>query len=305
MALDPKRLIELLSIAETGSFTKAAAARRVSQPALSNSMALLEKALGVKVLERSRSGAQLTDYGRLLATHAQALSSLLARAADDVRLKKQGLEGLLSVGASPLACVALVPGAVAEVERRSPNIRVEIYERPDDQLMHGLRTGEFDVTVSPAGAESDPPDVVGEALMHDVSVVTVRRRHRLARRRHVTLKELHDVRWVFPSAHTGMWRHIEALFAAENVPWPANYVTTNSVLALRSLILRTDSVTILSPHLMKLDLAAGQLVGIPLRKPHFVREMVLRTRRNAALSPLAERFVAALRMEAAALRRRT
>jgi DNA-binding transcriptional LysR family regulator len=304
MALDPKRLLELLSIAETGSFTKAAAARRVSQPALSNSMALLEKALGVRVLERSRSGASLTDYGRLLATHAQALSSLLARAADDVRLKKQGLEGLLTIGASPLACVALVPNAVAEVERTSPNIRVEIYERPDDQLMHGLRTGEFDVTVSPAGAKSDPPDVIGETLMNDVSVVTVRRRHRLARRRHVTLKELHDARWVFPSAHTGMWRHIETLFAADNVPWPVNYVTTSSVLALRSLILRTDSVTILSPHLMKLELATGQLVGIPLRKPHFVREIVLRTRRNAALSPLAERFVAALRAEAAALRRR-
>jgi DNA-binding transcriptional LysR family regulator len=48
MALEPKRLIELLSIAETGSFTKAAAARRVSQPALSNSMAVLEQSLGVR-----------------------------------------------------------------------------------------------------------------------------------------------------------------------------------------------------------------------------------------------------------------
>lgn len=303
MMLDPKRLLELLSIAETGSFTKAAAARGVSQPALSNSMALLEKALGVRVLERSRSGAALTDYGQLLASHAQALSALLARAADDVRLKKQGLEGLLAVGASPLACVALVPNAVAEVGNKSPNIRVEIYERPDDQLMHGLRTGEFDVTVSPAGGESDPPDVIRETLISDIAVLTVRRRHPLARRRHVTLKELRDERWIFPSAHTAMWRHIEALFTADNVPWPANYVTTNSVLALHSLVMSTDSVTISSPHLMKPQLAAGQLVSIPFRKPHFVREIVLRMRRDQALSPLAERFVAELRAEAAALRR--
>jgi DNA-binding transcriptional LysR family regulator len=304
MAIDPKRLLELLSIAESGSFTKAAAARRVSQPALSNSIALLEKALGVQVLARSRSGAALTDYGRLLTTHAQALSSLLARASDDVRLKKQGLEGLLTIGASPLACVALVPNAVAEVERRSPNIRVEIYERADDQLMQGLRTGAFDVTVSPAGGESDPADVVRETLINDVSMVVVRPRHRLARRRHIALKELAGARWVFPSSHTAMWRHIEALFAADNVPWPANYVTTNSVLALRALVMRTDSVTILSPNLMRLELAEGHLVGIPMRDPHFVREIVLRTRRNHALSPLAERFVAALRAEGAALRRR-
>jgi len=303
MTLDPKRLMELLSIAETGSFTKAAAVRRVSQPALSNSMAVLEKALGVRVLDRSRSGAALTEYGRLLTTHAQALSALLERASDDVRLRRQGLEGLLTIGASPLACVELVPNAVAAVERKSPNVRIQVDERPDDQLVHGLRTGAFDVTVSPAGAEVDAPDVVSESLIADVPVVIVRRGHPLARRRRITFKELDGARWVFPSAHTAMWRHIEALFAAGDIAWPANYVTTNSVLVLRSLVMRTDSVTISSPHVMRLELAAGRLVGIPLAKPHFVREIVLRTRRDQPLSPLATRFVVALRTEASALRR--
>lgn len=301
MALDPKRLIELLAIADAGSFTKAAASRRVSQPALSSSMALLEKALGVRVLERSRNGAALTEYGRLLATHAQALTSLLTRAADDVRLKKQGLEGLLAIGASPLACVALVPSAVAQICHKSPNIRVQIHERPDDQLIRGLCTGELDVVVSPAGPKGDPREIVSDVLMSDVAVVIMRRRHPLARRKHVALRELRDAQWVLPDAHTAMWRHTEVLFAAENEPWPASYVSTNSVLALRSLILRADCVTVSSPHLMKLELAAGRLVSVPLRKPHFTHEIVLRTRRDQALSPLAQRFVAALRAEAAAL----
>lgn len=75
--------------------------------------------------------------GRLLATHAQALCALLARGEDDVRLKQQGLEGSLHVGASPLACVALVPNAVAALMRKTPNIRVALDERPDDQMMQG------------------------------------------------------------------------------------------------------------------------------------------------------------------------
>ena len=247
MAVDPKRLIELLSIAETGSFTKAAAARRISQPALSNSMAVLEQSLGVRVLERGRGGAALTEYGRLLATHAQALTALLARAEDDLRLKREGLEGYLRVGASPLACVALVPNALAALARATPNIRIELDERPDEQLMHGLRAGAFDLTVAPAGAASDPPDIARETLIGDVPVVLVRRRHPLARRRVVALKDMGDVHWVFPSPQTAMWRHIEAMFVAENLSWPANYVTTNSVLALRSLIMGSDSVTISSP----------------------------------------------------------
>src|SRR5262245_45708592 len=86
--IDPKRLIELLRIAEHGSYTRAAAAQGVSQPALSNSIAVLEKSLGVRVLERTRHGATLTDVGRLLASHAAALDSVLARAAGEVALKK-------------------------------------------------------------------------------------------------------------------------------------------------------------------------------------------------------------------------
>ena len=56
---------------------------------------------------------------------------------------------------------------------------------------------------------------------------------------------------------------------------------------------------------MEPELAAGQLVGIPLRKSQFRREIVLRRRKNQPLPPLAERCVAALRAEAALLRRRT
>src|SRR5262245_50964973 len=106
--MDPRRLVELLRIAEHGSYTRAAAAQGISQPALSNSIAILEKSLGVRVLERTRNGATLTEFGRLLTTYAEALQSLLSRAADDVRLKKLGMEGSLVVGVSPVACVELV-----------------------------------------------------------------------------------------------------------------------------------------------------------------------------------------------------
>ena len=77
MALDAKRLIDLLRISEHGSYTHAAAAEGISQPALSNSIAVLEKELGVRVLDRTRRGATLTDFGRLLVSHAALLESLL------------------------------------------------------------------------------------------------------------------------------------------------------------------------------------------------------------------------------------
>ena len=162
--VDPKRLIELLRIADGGSFTRAAAALGVSQPALSNSMAVLERMLGVRVFERTRNGASLTEFGQLLAGHAAAIDSVLSRAASELEAKKRGLEGSLVVGASPVACIDIVPGAVARLKRETPNIVVSIEERADDELIAGLRSGQIDLVVNSAGLLAEGPDIVSEIL---------------------------------------------------------------------------------------------------------------------------------------------
>lgn len=183
MAPNPKRLLELLQIAKHGAYTRAAAAQGISQPALSNSIAALERSLGVRLLDRTRHGATLTDFGRLLASHAEGLDALLARASEDVRLKKLGMGGSLAVGISPVASVELVPNAIARVKHETPDISVRIYERPDDQLLESLRSGEIDAMVSPAGLLTDPPDVQRETLLRDVAVVIVAPRSPWARQK--------------------------------------------------------------------------------------------------------------------------
>jgi DNA-binding transcriptional LysR family regulator len=297
--LDPKRLLDLLAIARHGSYTQAAAALRVSQPALSNSIAALEKALGVRVLDRTRSGATLTDFGRLLANHAEALQSALSRAAGDVALKKDGMEGSLVIGVSPVACVDIVPDAVALLKRAAPNVSVRIHELPDDQLLAQLQTGEIDLMVSPTGFIADMPVLGREVRLRDTFVIIMRPHNPLAKRKALSLRELRHAEWVMPNLHTTMWRQIEALFAAENEPWPATCVSTNSVTALRSLVMRSDSVSISSTRLVKLECNAGYLKGVPLRNAHFSREICLRRRRNLDLSPLTQRFVEILRRVAA------
>jgi DNA-binding transcriptional LysR family regulator len=303
--LDPKRLVELLRIAEHGSYTRAAAALGVSQPALSNSMAVLEKALGVRLLERTRYGATLTDFGRLLAGHAAAIEAVLARASGEVELTKLGLAGSLAVGVSPIACVEIVPDAVARLKRETPNIAISIQERSDEELLAKLRSGEIDVLVSATGLATDPPDIMCETLLRDVFVVVLRSGHPLARRKSLSLAELRNSDWVMPNAQTTMWHHIEALFAAENEPWPTYCVTTNSIAALKTVVIRSDSVSIVSARLVRLEADAGYMACVPLRTPHFVREVCLRQRRGGMSTPLAKRFVAAVNEVAADLDKTT
>jgi DNA-binding transcriptional LysR family regulator len=296
-SVDPKRLIELLRIADHGSFTRAAAALGVSQPALSNSVAVLERMLGVRLFERTRNGASLTEFGRLLAGHAAAIDSVLSRAADELEAKKRGLEGSLVVGVSPVACLDIVPAAVARLKRETPNIVVTIDEQADDELIAGLRSGEIDLVVNSAGLLADGPDVICETLARDVFVVAMRVGHRLARRKSLLIADLRDQQWVMPSPHTTMSRQVELLFAAENQPWPSQAIITNSITALKSIIMRSECVTISSKKLVQLELDARCLACVPLRKQHFTREICLR--RRALRSPLVERLIAAIRAVAA------
>jgi LysR family transcriptional regulator, regulator of abg operon len=299
LPLDPKRLLELLRIAEHGSFTGAADALGVSQPALSNSIVVLERAIGTPVLERHRRGATLTDIGRLLASHAAAIESVLVRAREEVELKKRGLDGSLVIGVSPIACVDIIPDAIARLKRDTPNISVLIHERPDDELIEALRSGEIDMMVGPTGLLTDPPDIEREVLLNDEFTVVMRTRHPLAHRRSLTLAALRNASWIMPHARATMRRQIEALFAAENEPWPADCISTNSITALKSLVLRSDAVSISSARLVAIELAARRLVCVKLRQRHFVREICLRKRRGPTLTPVAQRFLAALRKRTA------
>jgi DNA-binding transcriptional LysR family regulator len=293
-APDPKRLIELLRIAQHGSYTRAALAQGVSQPALSSSIAVLEKKLGVRLLKRSRHGATLTEFGQMLVGHAEAIDAVLARAAGDIELKKHGLEGSLIVGVSPIACVDIVPDAIARLKRDVPNISVYVQERPDDELITCLRSGEIDVMISPTGLATDPPDIECQVLLQDMFVVIMRGAHRLARRKSIALADLRDQPWVMPNERTTMWRQIEALFAAENEPWPLHCVATNSITAVKSLVIRSDCVSVSSGRLVRLEARAGHIACIPLRNRHFMREICLRCRRQAVLTPVAQRFIAAV-----------
>jgi DNA-binding transcriptional LysR family regulator len=295
-SIDPKRLIELLRVTEGGSFTRAAAALGVSQPALSTSIATLERSLGVRLFERTRQGAIPTEFGKLLAGHAAAIDSVLTRVVDELDAKKRGLEGSLVVGASPVACIDIVPAAVARLKRETPNIVVSIEEWADDELIARLRSGEIDLVVNSAGLSGDGPDVVCETLMHDVFVVAMRAGHRLARRTSLSISDLRDEQWIMPSPHTTMSRQVELLFAAENEPWPSQAIITNSTTALKSIVIKSDCVTISSTKLVQIELEARRLACVPLRKQHFTREICLR-RRRAPRSPLVERFITAIRAE--------
>lgn len=298
MRLDPRRLLELLAISRHGSISRAAEATHLSQPALSQSIAQLEHGLGVRVLDRDRSGARLNAFGTALVQHAHALESMLERAKEETRLLSLGLEGLLALGITPITAVGLVPQALAVLLRDSPNVSVTVTEDLDDRILAMLRARELDLIINRLGQSPESPDLTTEPLLLADWSLIMRTSNPLASLSSLSLCDLGDVNWVLPAEGSAFRRQLENVFANAGIPWPARAISTNSILASKAIVMSTDCVTIMSPRLVEVECEVGRLCTVELTDVRSLRPVGLTWRADEDLSPIASRFAQALRQMA-------
>lgn len=297
MGINPRRLLDFLSVSRHGSFSGAAQATNASQPGLSQSIAQLEHGLGVRVFERDRHGVQLTQSGQALTFHAKALESLLERAQEEMRLRALGIEGPLAIGITPIAAASLVPEALAVLLRETPKVSVTVVEGLDDEIVAMLRSRELDLVISRVGPQDSDLEV--EPLITSDWALITQPRHPLAALSEISLKEVGNVQWVLPAGGSAFRRQIESVFTSAAVRWPNHGITTNSILAIKAFVMTSDCVTIMSPSLVEIECAAGRLRATPLTDVGPLRPVGMIWQRDFELSPIAARFAKVLRFVAA------
>lgn len=288
--IDPRRLLDLLAVARSGSFSAAAADTNVSQPALSQSIALLERELGQKALERGRQGARLNGFGEALVFHAEALEALLARAREEMRLRAAGVEGKLAVGITPVTAVDFVPRALQRLIAEAPNLSVSVIEGLDREIIEMLRTRQLDLVISRIGIGPDYPDVDEERLFLADWKLIMRHGHALDTGNPVRLADLAGVRWVLPAGGSAFREQMEWVFASVGVGWPVRGISTNSILAIKSLVMNTDGVSLMASPLVEVEVKAGYLRAVPIADVGAQRPVGLMWRRDDKLPPIAQRF---------------
>ncbi|GLH99485.1 LysR family transcriptional regulator [Phytohabitans aurantiacus] len=190
------------AVARHGSITVAARALRYTQSAVSRQIAALEAETGARLFDRLPRGVALTEEGRCLLGHADAVLDRLATAQRDLAALRGLGAGRLRVGAFPTAVAALVPRALSAFRAEYPEVTLSLVEGRTPQLLERLADGDADVAVVSAPPDQ-PLDGSRFALRHLLDerlLVAVPRTHRLARRRTVRLTELTGESFVVGSA---------------------------------------------------------------------------------------------------------
>jgi DNA-binding transcriptional LysR family regulator len=202
MTVDPRRVLTFREVARLGSFSRAAEALALTQPAVSQQVAALERQAGAKLLERGPGGLALTPAGELLLEHADVVAERLELAAGQLGELAAHSARELRIGAFPSALATRVPQALARLTAARPEVKADVAERTSDALVQGVRTGELHVAVcfqdaaarrrEHEGAERvDLGDEPFRALLPE--------RHRLAGTGPLRLAQLADEVWVAPS----------------------------------------------------------------------------------------------------------
>src|SRR4051812_20891084 len=130
-----RQLEYLVTIADTRSFVEAARLTHVSQPTLSQQVRALEDRLGVKLLERSTTGAVLTPVGRSIVARARRMLSDASEIVGLAASSSSGLSGTLRLGTTPTLGPYLLSPIIADLHKVAPGLRLHVREGiPDDQI---------------------------------------------------------------------------------------------------------------------------------------------------------------------------
>jgi DNA-binding transcriptional LysR family regulator len=148
MPLDVKRLRVLRELAERGTVAATAEALSFTPSAVSQQLSALEREAGVTLLEREGRRLALTDAGRTLVAHADAVLAQLERAEADLHAGAQEVTGTLRVAAFSSFARSVLPRVTAAILRDHPRLDVHVRDAEPQDSVPLLRLGELDVVIA-------------------------------------------------------------------------------------------------------------------------------------------------------------
>ena len=275
--MDLKQLEYFVRVAELGSFTRAAQALDVAQPALSRQIRLLEVELRQTLLTRNGRGALPTEAGKLLLEHGRGILHQVARAREELGRVRGALAGRVAIGLPPsLARVLTVPLTRA-FRAQLPEASLSITEGLSTAMQEWLVTGRLDIAVL---YNAQPAPEIEIAPLQDEELLLVERRPPgLAEEPPpppIPLAEVAQVPLVIPSRPNAIRMQVETEMAALGLR-PTVALEIDGVPAILDLVADGAGAALLSRNAVARSIRPSAFRTRPIEPP-------LRTRLSLATS---------------------
>jgi DNA-binding transcriptional LysR family regulator len=290
------QLRNLLAVVARGSIRSAARELRVSQPALTRSIRLLEAELEVKLLDRTARGVVPTPAGRAFVTRSRVIHNELGRAREELAQIVGEQAGSVAFGVSPQAAIHLVPPAVAQFRQEHVNASVRVVDGLPHLLLPQLRDGSLDFIIGGRPQGKLDAHIKTHPLFTNRLVVGARKAHPLRHAR--SLRELVDANWVIYTPAGWSGAIIPDIFEKNGLVPPKSVVRSDSYVSLLSILANTDLVGALSSMFFDQKLARDFFVPFDIKEKLPEITLCLFERSDSPLTPVAAAMMAAMKAAA-------
>jgi DNA-binding transcriptional LysR family regulator len=281
----------LMSVVQAGSMHKAAERLATSQPAVSRAIADLEHALGVRLLDRSPTGIEPTQYGQAVIKRGLAIFDELRQSVKDIEFLSDPTSGQLRIGCSEYAAGGPVLGVIDRLTRRHPRMMFDIVTNPVLTLYRDLTERKVELVITRLVEFADRENMVVENLFDDEIVTVAAIQNPWTRRRRIELAELVNEPWTLPPRDTGIGAFAVDAFRARGLKPPRATVVTYSMHMCDKLLTTGRFLTMLSSYTLKLPGKHPTLKALPVELSNARGTIAIITLKNRTLSPLAELFI--------------
>lgn len=283
MDLSTRQLRAFVALAETRSFTRAAALCHLSQPAFSALIRQLEEALGQRLFDRSTRHVELSTEGRAFEPAARRvlaeLDTALAGAADYAAKRR----GRVAIALLPSLAAGWLPAVLAEFRARYPAIELDVADVLSEACIERVKNGQADLAI--AAIRADTPELRAELFCTDRFHLVCPTGHPLAKAK--TAPKPKDL-LPYPFIHLSRTSSVRQYLDAALRPLQLNAVMEVDQLATVAGMVRAGLGISIVPELALFHFEQAGLVTRVLPWKGLVRKLYLVRRRDRGLSMAAQ-----------------
>ena len=286
----------VIAVCEQGSFTRAAERENATQSGISQHVAAVERALGVKLFERTSTGVVATPAGLRYYKRCVEAVGTLEHAAVEARGLAGQVTGELRIGLMPTFTRAVLAPVIQDFVPRHPEVRLHIVEGYSGLLTEMVRDGELDFAVVPAF--EGMIGLTSRLLVRDREMLISGPARGLTPLAPLRLAELAPLKIVVPGPHNVRRRNLETYFQTHSVEIDA-LLEMDAMIATLEFVARSEWVTVLPSVISVNDIGRNELVVNPIVEPQMHAEFVVIQPTRRTLSTQARLFLQRFEAEVA------
>jgi len=279
--MHPAALKLFLEVAELGSFSKVAIARRTVQSHISRQISELERECGARLFRRTGRGVILTELGQQIAPRVRTWLAETDQLMDDIKSNAQVPLGQVRIGLLPSAAHPLFTTLYERVRERYPRIRLSVREGQGAELDALLDSGAVDFAIlfrSQKSARRDEQHLatvdtflVGGPKAEFTSGATI------------AFSRLDRLPLVLPSSPSA-WRHLLDEVSRRQGITLNVILEADSIVVQKEVVARGDAYTILGPYAMMEDVRTRRLRASRIVNPDLKRFVTLSISKKGPLT---------------------